>query len=215
MGALARLAALTAAFALALSTPAVAQPPLSDHAVLYGFEPFGTFEVNPTRALVAHLSKGHPQRTQAVLSVSPEDAMGHLYALMAERPRAIIGFGVRADVQDIEVNTAATNWLAMRSESSTPYFGAIDPGLPTSISLPGPWRDTVASHLQASRVPHTLSPDAGLHACNLTFFQALVHAPAGARVLFVHVAPDIMQRPDLLRALETFVDALLTPDRIP
>ncbi|MDP6942986.1 MAG: hypothetical protein QF464_02455, partial [Myxococcota bacterium] len=116
-----RAVVVAAALVLLSSSSAVGQAPLSADVLLYGFAPFDTFDVNPTRALVKHLTQRHPERHEAVLSVSPEDALGELYALMAARPRVIIGFGVRADVQDLEVNTAATNWLAMRSESSTPY----------------------------------------------------------------------------------------------
>ena len=99
----------------------------------------------------------------------------------------------------------------MRSESAIPWFGAIDPGLPVAIELPPAWRGTVLSRLRATGVVHTVSPDAGMHACNLTFFQALVHAAPETRVLFIHVAPDVLTRPGFASEIARLVDALLLP----
>ena len=202
-----------AAAALALLGPAAVAAPDSPapEVLLYGFEPFGPFEVNPTGELVARLARQHPERRAVVLSVEPADAMGELFEVLNARPRVIVGFGVRADVAGLEVNTAATNWVAMRSESAVPFFGAIDPGLPLAIELPLAWRGTVLSRLRVSGVPHTVSPDAGMHACNLTFFQALVHAAPETRVLFIHVAPDVLTRPGLASEIARLVDALLLP----
>ena len=152
-----------------------------------------------------------PERRAAVLPVQPADAIGDLYHLMSARPRVILGFGVRADLEGLEVNTAATNWMSMRSEAAIPFFGAIDPGLPVAIALPDAWHQMIQSRLRALGVPHTLSSDAGMHACNLTFFQALVHAAPGTRVVFIHVAPDAMTRPGYVEALQRVVDALLRP----
>ena len=179
--------------------------------LLYGFEPFGPFEVNPTAALVRRLALAHPERRAAILSVQPADAVGELYHLMSAAPRVILGFGVRADLQDLEVNTAATNWMSMRSEAAIPFFGAIDPGLPVAIALPDAWHQTIRRRLRDTGVAHTLSADAGMHACNLTFFQALVHAEPATRVVFIHVAPDAMTRPGYFEALGRVVDALLLP----
>jgi hypothetical protein len=50
-----------------------------------------------------------------------------------------------------------------------------------------------------------------MHACNLTFFQALVHAAPETRVLFIHVAPDVLTRPGLASEIARLVDVLLLP----
>ena len=179
--------------------------------LLFGFEPFDVFEINPTAELTRRLVENRPERRAAVLSVEPEAALGRLFELMAHKPRVILGFGVRIDLDDVEINTAATNWMALRSEAAIPYFGAIDTALPTVISPREPWMRLVQARLRTSGVPHTLSPDPGLHACNLTYFQALVHAEPMTRVLFIHVSPDVMTRPGQFEALQRLVSALLKP----
>lgn len=205
------VAIVAVALALLGSPTVAAERSPAPEVLLYGFEPFGPFETNPTGELVARLAQGNPERHAVVLSVEPADAMGELYALLNARPRVLIGFGVRADVAGIEVNVAATNWVAMRSESAVPFFGAIDPGLPVAIELPAVWQQTVLSRLRATGASHTISPDAGMHACNLTFFQALVHAAPETRVLFIHVAPDVLSRPGLAGEISRIVDALQRP----
>ncbi|MGB0590757.1 MAG: hypothetical protein ACPGU1_13845 [Myxococcota bacterium] len=187
---------------------AVTSPP---SVLLYGFEPYAEVDVNPTGPYVAQLASGHPERRAAVLSVSPPAAMGRLFDLMEEAPDVIIGFGVRTDVTGIEVNTAATNWISMRTEGELPYFGELEPGLPSAVGIREPWRREVEATIKASGVVATLSPDAGLHACNLTFFQSLIHAAPEARVLFIHVAPDLFSRPGLEAQLTRLVNALLSP----
>jgi pyroglutamyl-peptidase len=179
--------------------------------LLYGFEPYAEVDVNPTAAFVERLAVGHPERRAAVLSVSPPDAMGALFELMQVRPKVIIGFGVRADVKGIEVNTAATNWISMRTEGDPPYFGAIELGLPAAVSVRAAWQRELEAKVAASGAPVTLSTDAGLHACNLTFFQALIHAEPGTRVLFIHVAPDLLVRSGLASQLTRLVESLLRP----
>ena len=199
------------ASALLCVRSALATDRIEPEIVLYGFEPFGPFEVNPTGDLVAHLAQGHPERTGAVLPVAPADALGALYHLMGSRPQVILGFGVKADIKVLEVNTTATNWMAMRSEAAEPFFGAIEPGLPAAIQPQQSWVTQALSRLKASGVPHEVNPDAGLHACNLTFFQALVHAPLGTRVLFLHVPPDVLTRPGYVDTLKAVVATLVRP----
>ena len=189
----------------------VEEPPASPSVLLYGFEPYAEIDVNPTGPYVKGLAEGQPDRRAAVLSVSPPEAMGALFELMAQGPKTIIGFGVRADVEGIEVNTAATNWISMRAEGELPYFGALEPGLPAEVTLTDAWQRELEGKVAASGVPVTLSRDAGLHACNLTFFQALIHADPGARVLFIHVAPDLLSRDGLASQLTRLVESLLAP----
>jgi pyrrolidone-carboxylate peptidase len=205
---------IAALLVLGWSVTALAQGvelPSRPSALLFGFEPYAEVDVNPTGAYVRSLVVGHPERQAAVLSVSPPDAMGALFELMEARPKVIIGFGVRVDVEGIEINTAATNWISMRTEGELPYFGEIEPGLPSAVSVRESWRHTLEAKVRASGGPVTLSSDAGLHVCNLTFLQALIHAAPETRVLFIHVAPDLLSRPGLATQLTRLVEALLSP----
>ena len=150
-------------------------------------------------------------REAAVLSVSPAEALGTLFNVMERGPKLIIGLGVRGDVRELEVNTEATNWLSMRTAGELPFYGSIEPGLPAALPLQSEWLTRVTREVTRLGEGLRLSPDAGMHACNLTFFNALLHAAASTRVLFIHVPPDIITRPRLRGLLQELVDVLAGP----
>ena len=197
--------------ALLLSSPSVlAQSgPFKDNSVLlYGFEPFGTFDVNPSSSLAQRFANKESSRHAGVLPVSPPEALGALFKLMERKPRFIIGFGVRADVEGFEVNVEATNWISMRTPGELPFFGSIEAGLPSALGLREAWLERITEVVKAIGGEAHLSTDSGMHACNLTFFQALLHAEARTRVVFIHVPPDVLERKGLLRGIERLIDAL-------
>ena len=209
-----KVCALTLLIGLSVISPQAgwAEVPASAPPIqLYGFGPFGDFDVNPTADLVDYLIQGHPDRGASVLSVQPPDALAELFEIIDRRPKVLIGFGVRADVRELEVNVEATNWLSMRVEGELPYFGLIEPGLPAALPLPSRWRESLETRLGALNIPHTLSSDAGMHACNLSFFYGLLHAPRDTRVLFMHVPPDVLTRPGYLQSIEQVIEVLTRP----
>ena len=182
-----------------LTALATATQPSAPSLLLYGFEPFGDFDVNPSAGLVERLASGQASRRAAVLPVSPPDALGALFHLMADEPDFIIGFGVRSDVEVVEVNVEAINWLSMRTAGEPPFFGTIELGLPSSLVLQSAWLEHVRGVVDGLGESVRINIDSGMHACNLTFFHALLHASPSARVLFIHVPPDVHTRPDLLQ----------------
>ena len=209
-----RVMGLWLLLALLVSAPAsVAQAPSlgAPELLVYGFEPFGDFDHNPSAELALAMAQERSRRAAVVLPVSPAEALGALFAQMERRPKVIIGLGVRADVKALEVNTEATNWLSMRTPGELPFYGSIEPGLPAAIGLRPAFLSEVQVQVAALGDKARLSPDAGMHACNLTFFHALLHADAQARVIFIHVPPDIMARPTLLSALRKLIDGLASP----
>ena len=170
---------------------------------LFGFAPFGPFEVNPTAELVRGLAAAHPDWSASMLEVEPDDTAGELFDVLDSGARLVVGFGVRVGTPELELNTAAINWLAMRSEADALHFGPIDPGLPVELSVEPGWQQTVFRTLDSAGATLSLSDDAGMHACNLALFHGLAHAPADTRVVFLHVGPNILERPDLVARLAT------------
>ena len=179
--------------------------------LLYGFEPFGPFEHNPTGELVRWLAAEDASRQSVVLSVEPEAALGHLLPLMERQPSVILGFGVHVGVSHLQLNLAAINWLAMRSEADALYFGPIDPALPLEIAVHPTWANEAMTKISATGIAFTTSRDAGMHACNLALFYTIAHAAPGTKVVFFHVGPNVLERPELLRDIKRVVTALTSP----
>jgi pyrrolidone-carboxylate peptidase len=146
-----------------------------------------------------------------VLSVEPEAALGKLLPVFEQKPTLVIGFGVHIGVSHLQVNMSAINWLAMRSEADALYFGPIDPALPLEIRVAQPWAQEAIDRIAQTGIAYSTERDAGMHACNLALFHSIAHASASTRVIFFHVGPDILERPELLRDIARVVTALGPP----
>jgi pyroglutamyl-peptidase len=162
-----------------------------------GFGPFPRAPVNPTVALVARLARAARRRgidcVAHVFDTSYACVDRELPALIAaHRPDAILMFGLAASRKRVSIEVIARNraaiWLP-DAAGATRSHAAIVSGGPASRRGLAPFMRLMAA-ARATRVPATLSRDAGNYLCNYVYWRALEAAcrPGGPRLaVFVHV----------------------------
>ena len=186
-----------------------AQSPSQPEVVLLGFGPFEGFPINPTDRLVRESAAAHPGWTSDILPVDPRGALERLYDHLDRRPRLVIGVGVRADIEEIQLNPTALNWISMRDWGDWLHYGPIDAGLPVEISIEPKRRADLERAVRGLGPDVKLSNDAGVHVCNLVLFEGIAHAPADVGFLFVHVPSRILTDPRLRQSFRRTLEAVV------
>lgn len=180
---------------------------------VYGFEPFGAFDPNPTEAFVRSLARADDRFSASVLSVRVPEARAQLAELLAgppggEPPRLVVGLGVRSGLDRLQLNPVGLNFAAVHEAGDDPWAGALDPGLPIELELPADELEGARRALDAARVPYEVSRDAGAHVCNVTLFDGLAFRDPATRFVFLHVPARLGRDPALADALRRALDAL-------
>lgn len=160
-----------------------------------GFDAFGPLARNPSEVLLHHLEEQYRGRIQtAVLRTSyAEAAMSVRRLVGSDCPSGLLMFGYGASVaRGLRVERLARNASTTQAPDND---GARATG-PIIDGGPAAYRatvdvETLVRRLEESRVPTTLSDDAGGYVCNHAYFIALhqLHQ-RGCKTpcVFVHVA---------------------------
>jgi pyroglutamyl-peptidase len=197
--------------------------------LITGFASFPGARLNPTEALVAELARARNpaslRRVGHVFRVSYEEVDRELPDLVeAQKPDALIMFGLAARTRHLRIETTARNALArMLPDVDRRYPGSstIVDGAPAELPLATPALRLLRA-AQWAGVPCMLSRDAGTYLCNYLCWQASRAARMGAPRLtaFVHV-PSVgrpqssctrqfrITHDDLLRAGEAMIRAMV------
>ncbi|MEE2780150.1 MAG: hypothetical protein VYE15_06490 [Myxococcota bacterium] len=194
---------------LLASEAASAKSPVPPAVVLLGFGPFEGYLVNPTDRLVREVAAGRAGWESETLPVDPRGALERLYSHLDRRPRLVIGVGVRADIDRIQLNPTALNWISMRDWVDWLHYGPIDPGLPVEIGLEPSRRSALVQAVEQEKLNVSISNDAGVHVCNLVLFHGLAHAPPGVGFLFIHVPSGILDDPRLRRTFQRTLEVVV------
>jgi len=158
------------------------------------FTPFGASQTNASEDLLRALGD-EPGVTRAVLPTEYERASREIVRLIRElRPSAVICFGVAASAEAVRLERVARNWDA---SSAPDNAGDVRNGQPILPDAPASYPatlpyDSISIALNAGRIPHTYSDDAGGYVCNHTFFCARHEIEESASAIpcgFIHVPP--------------------------
>jgi pyroglutamyl-peptidase len=189
-----------------------------------GFEPFGTYKVNPSEDLAKVLdgrSVGAQRIHGVVLPVHHREAVAKVETLLAELdPVAIVHTGLAETRARLALERVALNVMDYRLADNAGYR-AVDEacvaGGPPAYFATLPLRDILHA-LVTDGVPAYISNTAGTYLCNQTLYttrHAVERAGRRTRVGFVHLPllPSMVAEADLelpsmdfplmLRALET------------
>lgn len=184
-----------------------------------GFEPFGTYDLNPSARLVVALGG---DAIGAVLPVSFERARQRVEELIERHePDAALLLGLAAERPGVSFELRAhnrSNALAPDNDGMRADEGAIVMGseevLPASLPI-----DLVRSAFADAGVALAISGDAGGYVCNHTFYSALHFARtrgAPRYVGFLHVPKLEPGSPDfgaVLAALRRLVARSIAEER--
>lgn len=170
--------------------------------LLTGFGRYPGAPVNPTGPLVRQLSRMRTARgsnvrvASHVFRTSYATVDRELPKLIARhKPDAILMFGLAPKSRSVRIETQAHNRIARLPDAAGKHPGrrAIVPGGPPRLLLPAAARKLLAAAKLAaknSRLPATLSRDAGNYLCNYLCWRAAeaTQKPGGPRLAaFVHV----------------------------
>jgi pyroglutamyl-peptidase len=164
--------------------------------LLIGFGSFPGVPVNPSAKLVAALArKRRPALADVVRSV-------HVFAtayaavdcdlpkLMAQRPDAVLIFGVAGRRRHLCIETRARNAVSLLfpdADGQRPRRGDIVPGGPAALRGAAPF-PALLHAARANKFPARLSRNAGRYLCNYAYWRALERTPHGRPLVqFVHV----------------------------
>jgi pyroglutamyl-peptidase len=173
--------------------------------LITGFGPFPGAPFNPTEALARGLARlRRPALADTALSAhifttSYAAVDRDLPALIARhRPDVLLMFGLAARARTLRIETRARNALALLPDAAggTLPRRQIVVGAPAALRLPVPAARLVIA-ARRTRLPVTLSRDAGKYLCNYLIWRAAEAAgrAGGPRLAaFVHV-PDIARTP--------------------
>jgi len=188
-----------------------------------GFEPFGSYDVNPSAEVVDALERHTVGGVRPLTAVMPvvygaaADALAR--AVAAADPDVVIALGQGNDTGSITVERVA---LAVSTADEPDSAGRLGRHAARIAGAPGAYRSTlpveaIVAALQRAGVPAAASDDAGGYVCNHVFF-GLMHLLATERPQtiggFVHLphlrgAEDQngreMEREQLVRAVELIV----------
>jgi pyroglutamyl-peptidase len=191
-----------------------------------GFEPFGTYTVNPSEGLAKAVDGrrfGDAGIVFLILPVHHADAATRLAPVVAEaRPIAVVHLGLAAGRARVALERVAVNVMDYECPDSAGFRASGEPcvaGGPTAYFATLPLA-TVLQALVANGIPAYISNTAGTYLCNQTLYGTL-HAVRGQarppRVGFVHfpllpamVAAAGLEQPSMdfslmLHAVETIL----------
>jgi pyroglutamyl-peptidase len=194
-----------------------------------GFEPFGSFTVNPTEGLAKAVDGrrlGTSQVRGAVLPVHHAEAAPRVGALLAETdPVAVVHLGLAAGRARVALERVALNVMDYEQPDNAGFTARGEPCVPAGPAAyfaTLPLRAILAA-LTADGIPAYVSNMAGTYLCNQTLYGTL-HAvsarPRAPRVGFFHfpllpsmVAASGFEQPSMdfplmLRAVEVALGAI-------
>ena len=161
-----------------------------------GFEPFGSFTMNPSQELAKALDGrriGNCAIAGAVLPVHHLEASRHVSLLLEEMaPVAVVHLGLAEGRARLALERAALNVMDYRIADNAGYRAEGEPCIPEGpaayfASLPLP---EILAALTAEGIPAYVSNTAGTYLCNQTLYRTL-HEIAmrelTARAGFIHV----------------------------
>jgi len=161
-----------------------------------GFEPFGTFGVNPTEGLAKAVDGrrlGDGQVRSAVLPVHHAEAALRVGALLAEtHPAAVLHLGLAAERARVALERVAVNVMEYEQPDNAGWRARGEPCVPGGpaayfATLP---LEAIRQALTADGIPAYVSHTAGTYLCNQTLYTTL-HAvrsrSRAPRVGFIHV----------------------------
>jgi pyroglutamyl-peptidase len=170
---------------------------------VFGFEPFGKHDVNPSQLVVEEIGG-------TVLPVSYARAADMLRETLSETayPEVVICLGLADERTVISVERFAHNLdeaSTIDNEDAAGSGAEIEPGAPLALASTLPV-DEIVSALQAQGLPAEVSRDAGGFLCNHVFYvlmRSLRETQVGG---FVHVPPlDVLPLERLLEAARVIV----------
>lgn len=184
--------------------------------LITGFEPFGSFAVNPSQEVVKRLSSnGKP--TGAVTAILPVDAAlapGMITDLLLDlQPDLCLMLGQANGYTALSVERVAINLCDFRIPDNAGIQRIDEPIIPDGPAAyfsTAPVRAAVDA-IRAAGIPANLSLSAGAYLCNMVYYVAL-HVCATHRLptrcLFIHLPSLPVQssadpRPGPTMALET------------
>jgi pyroglutamyl-peptidase len=151
-----------------------------------GFEPFGSYDVNPSAEVVRALERRPASGVQLETAVLPvvygaaADALAR--AVAAADPDVVIALGQGEDSGSITVERVA---LAVSTAEEPDSSGRLGRDAARIAGAPDAYRSTlpveaIVAALQRAGVPAAASDDAGGYVCNHVFFE-LMHLLATER----------------------------------
>jgi pyroglutamyl-peptidase len=166
--------------------------------LLSGFEPFGTFSVNPSQKLVESLLESPPPELELggiILPVRYNEAPRLLLdKIRTFEPDAVVSFGVAGGSDELRLERVAVNW----DESSVPDDRGDAPrgrtilaGGPAGIFSTLPL-GSLLEGLEGQNLPARISQSAGNYLCNHLMYRTLLGLQASSPPLpygFVHIPP--------------------------
>jgi pyroglutamyl-peptidase len=189
-----------------------------------GFEPFGSFTMNPSQDLAKALDGrriAHCAVASAVLPVHHIDASRHVSLLLEEMaPVAVVHLGLAESRARLALERAALNVMDYRIADNAGYRAEGEPCVPDGpaayfASLPLP---EILGALTAEGIPAYVSNTAGTFLCNQTLYRTLheiavregttlagfIHLPLlPAMVAASGLEQPSMDLPLMLRGVET------------
>jgi pyroglutamyl-peptidase len=163
-----------------------------------GFGPFPGSPYNPTGPLVQRLARPRRPRLAGVKVVAHVFPTSYtsvdrdLPRLIAKhKPDALLMFGLAPRARKLRIETRARNCVALLPDVSGVARGhhAIQPNGPAVLAMPAPAQRLLAA-IRTTRVPATLSHNAGRYLCNYLCWRAAEAASKknGPRLAaFIHV----------------------------
>lgn len=200
-----------------------------------GFGPFPGASSNPSEALVAALMRRRrpafddAERRSHIFATEYAAVDRDLPQLMAMKPDIVLMFGLAGRARSVRIETRARNTVSVLFPDAggyRPLEGVIARKHASSLTACAASRNFLGA-VRATRVPVTLSRDAGRYLCNYAYWRAL-EAAKGTPILvqFVHIprlrnnarprrrgkrhAPELKE---LVTAAETVLIALMAARR--
>lgn len=174
------------------SRGASASPPV---ALVTGFEPFGSFDRNPSALIAEALDGATVAGVRIVGRVLPVDLNavdGALAAaLRATGPDAVIALGLAASEPVIRLERVALNVADFTTPDNAGNLSRnapLDPKGPDARSSRLPL-EAILEALLGAGIPARLSETAGLYLCNAAMYRLLARLPAGVPGGFIHLPP--------------------------
>ena len=165
--------------------------------LLTGYEPFASFDRNPSALLARALDGAHCGGARVIGRVLPVDlrAMPALLSdlLSSHRPDVVLSLGLAAGTATISVERVAVNLADLAVTPDNAGLAIADEELaqggPDALFATAPTR-RITESLCAAGIPARLSYSAGTHLCNAALYHALCFAHtngAGFRAGFLHL----------------------------
>ena len=178
-----------------------------------GFEPFGSYAVNPSQLVAEALNGSMVYGAEVIGVVLPVDFNGSvmeaIQAIEHTHPDLVVGLGLDARAKTIEVEKISINLKRYQKDDGSWSF-------PQRIDRKGPFlRITtlpnweIVQNIRDAGIPAKQSFFAGLYVCNALYYGLLgytMNQMLNTTVLFIHVPLLDSQDPHGM-PLETLIDA--------